>query len=303
MNNVTVAFVGLGAMGLPMAKLMARSAPGLRAYDLNSVAESAVETAGATIGFASAGDACTGADIVVTMLPGPTEVESVLCSSNGVFAAVADGAVVIDMSTTSPEFEVRMADAASICGVRYMDAPVSGGTVGAAAGQLSVMAGGDETLLGEVQWLLDAVAKRVFLTGGVGTGQGMKLVNNLISAVTVAAVGEAFSLARRSGLDLSVLHEILTASTADCWALRTRPPEKGLVEGGPAENDFAGGFATRLMCKDLDLVRDFAADAGSPVVLAGVAHELFRSAVAQGFGEQDFSVVAKVSEGLGRKAD
>lgn len=293
-----VTFIGLGAMGLPMATNLVRAGVEVHGYDANRGAEAALAKFGGHVGYPSAANACKEADAVILMLPGPDQVWETATAADGVLAGLQPGGVIIDMSTCNPRLERELGAFADERGSTMVDAPVSGGTVGAESGKLTVMVGADADAFARVRPLLEIVGSYVIHVGELGDGQAVKLVNNLVSGITMAAIGEAYVLAEKANLDPAVLFKVMSSSSADCWSLRTRVPVAGLVPSSPVEDDFRGGFAARLMCKDLDLVREFASDVDSPILLGGLVRELYSSANAKGLGHLDYSVVARVYSAL-----
>lgn len=298
----TVAFVGLGAMGLPMATNLAAAGLEVRGFDADKAREAVLADAGGTVGFAHPAEAGAGAAVALMSLPNSTIVEDVLLGEGGLLTLDAPPGHVIDLSTIAPGETRRLADEAAARGVRLVDAPVSGSSVGATDGTLTIMVGADPVDFETVRPLLDHLGKAVINVGPVSTGESIKLINNLLAAVNVAAVAEAHNIARKAGMDIRVLYDVVSTATGTSWALLNRMPEKGLMPGSPADNDFAPGFASELMAKDLELVRQLAQDVGSPMLLGGVVQQLYSSAMASGWGRQDFSVLAKVYRAMSESA-
>jgi 3-hydroxyisobutyrate dehydrogenase len=179
-------------------------------------------------------------------------------------------------------------------GARYLDGPLSGGTVGAEKGTLTVMVGGEAATLDEIRPVLDAVAGLVVHVGGPGMGQVVKLCNNLIYAAQMVATAEATALAARSGVDMAKLLEVLLHSTGDCTAVRTRLPVPGVLPDSPASNGWKPGFMTDLMAKDLDLALAYGARAGVPLTTTATSRQFLTAASTAGYGREDFSALAKV---------
>jgi 3-hydroxyisobutyrate dehydrogenase len=297
-RDQVVAFIGLGAMGLPMATNLVRAGVQVHGYDLDRSAEATLAQAGGRVGYPSVASACKEADAVILMLPGPEQVWEAATGADGVLEGLQPDRVLIDMSTCNPHLEREIGALSHERGVAMVDAPVSGGTVGAESGKLTVMVGGEADVFNQLKPLLEIVGSYVIHVGQLGDGQAVKLVNNLVAGITMAAVSEAYVLAGKANLDPAVLFKVMSASSADCWSLRTRVPVAGLVPSSPVEDGFQGGFAARLMCKDLDLVRDFASDVDAPVLLGSLVRELYSSAKAKGMGDLDYSVVAQVYSAL-----
>lgn len=290
-----IAFVGLGTMGRPMARNVLRAGHELTVYDIDGAAVKELAEAGARAA-GSAREAAEGAEVVVSMLPASRHVEAAMFGPDGILAGLAGGATVIDMSTIDPGTTRRVAAAVAERGGRMLDAPVSGSSTGAEQGTLTIMVGGDADLFAAERELLGTMGSNVIHCGASGAGEAVKLCNNLVAGATVAAVAEAFALGHRLGCDPQVLFDVMTRSSAACWALQTRPPVAGLVESAPANRDFAPGFMTDLMHKDLGLVMAASSELRLPLAMAAAAQQLYALASQQGHGRQDFSSVFKVLE-------
>jgi len=186
----------------------------------------------------------------------------------------------------------------STAGGRYLEAPLSGGTVGAEKGTLTLMVGGGVEVLDAARPALEPFAGLIVHVGGPGLGQVVKLCNNLIYAAQMLATAEATVMATKAGVDLAQLYDVLTHSTGDCTAVRTRLPAEGVVPDSPASNGWAPGFMTDLMAKDLDLAIGYAAKARTPLFTSGVVRQMLGAASEAGYGREDFSALAKVVRGL-----
>jgi 3-hydroxyisobutyrate dehydrogenase len=210
------------------------------------------------------------------------------------------GKIVVDTSTIDPEVERAQHERVAHTGAGYLDAPLSGGTVGAEKGTLTLMVGGDASVLAAARPALDPFAGLIVHVGGPGVGQVVKLCNQLIYVAQMLAVAEATTLAAKSGVDLRLLHEVGTHATADCVALRTRIPFEGVLPDSPASNGWQPGFMTDLMAKDVDLVLAYAARIGAPTFSAGVVRPVLGAASVAGYGREDFSALGKIIRGLAR---
>jgi 3-hydroxyisobutyrate dehydrogenase len=289
-SRVDVGFVGLGVMGLPMTRHLVEAG---HRVTVASRSPGPVERAlafGAVDGGSAAGVAAA-SDVVVLCVPSSPEVAAVV---EGLLPALRPGAVVVDCSTIDPDAERAQHARVEEAGGRYLDAPVSGGSVGAENGTLTLMVGGDPAVLDEVRPVLAAFARLVVHVGGPGMGQVVKLCNNLLYAAQMQATAEAFTLAHRSGVDLRSLLEVLLHSTGDCTAVRTRVPFEGVLPDAPASNGWRPGFMTDLMAKDLDLALDYAARVEVDLASTRVARAALREAQDAGYGREDFSAVGKV---------
>jgi 3-hydroxyisobutyrate dehydrogenase len=288
-----IGFVGLGTMGRPMATNLVRSGHGLTVYDLQPEAVRALVADGA--GAASSpGEAAEQAEVVISMLPASSHVLSAMLGSAGVVGALQPGATLIDMSTIDPGTTRRVAEAVAARGAYMLDAPVSGSSAGAEAATLTIMVGGDAEVMESQRDVLEALGSSVVHCGPIGMGETVKLCNNLISGVTMIAVGEAFALGAAAGADPKVLFEVITSSSGNCWALQTRPPVAGLVPNAPVDSDFRPGFMIDLMHKDLALIMSAGYEFDVSLPMAAVAKELYGMARARGLGRKDFSAVAEI---------
>ena len=285
-----VGFVGLGAMGLPMTRNLLGAGHDVAVASRSRGPIDVAVSLGAT-------DAGTVADVArlseVTLLcvPNSPEVAEVVAA---MVPALGPGKVVVDCSTIDPGVERVQHEVVSATGASYLDGPLSGGTVGAEKGTLTVMVGGDAATVDTVRPVLDAVAALVVHVGGPGMGQVVKLCNNLIYAAQMVATAEATALAVSSGVDMAKLLEVLLHSTGDCTAVRTRLPVPGVIPDSPASNGWKPGFMTDLMAKDLDLALSYAARVGVPLTTTALARQVLTAASAAGYGREDFSALAKV---------
>lgn len=285
-----IAFIGTGAMGQPMVANLLKKGFAVVAYD---VAPAALAAA-ARLGAATAGSAAETAresDLVITMLPSSSHVETAYLAQGGVLEGAAAGRLCLDMSTISPSVSRRVADAARRRGLRFLDAPVSGGVPGATDGTLTIMVGGEAADLEEARPALAAMGTTLIHVGPVGSGEVAKVCNNLISGVTMVALSEAFRIAEGFGVDPRVLTDVLFKSSGNSWVLQHVHPVPGMVAKAPANQDYAAGFTTDLMAKDLGLAVGAARELRVPAVVASAAQQVLRLASSHGFGRKDYSSV------------
>ena len=285
----TIGFIGLGNMGGPMALNLVRAGHAVRGYDRAAEAVAAL-TAGGGQAARSGPDAVQGAEIVITMLPAGQHVRAVL---GDVLDHLAPGTLLIDCSTIDVATARELASHAGARGFAMLDAPVSGGTSGAAAGTLTFMVGGTEAAFAQAEPVLAAMGRTIVRAGEAGAGQAAKVCNNLILGISMLAVSEAFALADKLGLSAQALFDISKTASGQCWALTTYCPVPGPVPTSPANRDYQPGFATDLMLKDLTLAADAVASTGAASVLGGPAREAFARLSAIGLGGKDFSVAAQ----------
>ena len=280
-------------MGAPMARNLLKAGHVLSVFDLNTQAVGALVEAGA-VAAASPKDAATGAETVITMLPAAAHVRHVLTAEDGVLAGIAKGVPIIDSSTIDPASAKAFGAMAAEHGNPFVDAPVSGGTGGAAAGTLTFMVGGSAAAFEQVRPVLSAMGKNLVHCGDTGAGQGAKICNNLVLGITMAGVAEAMSLGEALGIDPKVLGGIINTSTGRCWSSDTYNPFPGVIDTAPSSRGYTGGFGTDLMLKDLGLAGDAAKSVRQPVYLGALAQQLYQTVSSKGDGKLDFSAVIKL---------
>jgi 3-hydroxyisobutyrate dehydrogenase len=292
----TIAFIGLGNMGLPMALNLAKAGHRVTGFDLSEAATAQANAGGLGLA-ASALEAITGATVVVSMLPASRHVESLYLGPSGLLGALAAGTLVIDSSTISPDASRRVSDAAAAKQCRFLDAPVSGGTSGAAAGTLTFMIGGSEADVAFATPILKCMGANLFHAGGPGAGQATKLCNNMLLAILMIGTSEALTLGDSLGLDAKTLSEVMRRSSGGNWALEKYNPIPGVMEASPASRGYAGGFGTDLMLKDLGLAMEAALSTGSSTPLGGLARQLYAAHSKAGHGALDFSSIVRLVTG------
>jgi 3-hydroxyisobutyrate dehydrogenase len=285
-----IGFIGVGTMGLPMAANLVKKGFAVTAFDLNTDAVKAAVAAGMTPA-ASAAEAVAAADIVVTMLPSSPHVESVYSGDGGVINAARKGTLCIDMSTVDPAASRRVAAAAAERGLRFVDAPVSGGTPRAIDGTLAIMVGASGADFQAALPALQAMGANVIHVGPVGSGEVAKLCNNLIAGVAAVAVSEAFRIAEGFGVDAKTVTEVIAKSSGNTWVMENMHPVPGLVARAASSNDYAPGFMTDLMCKDVGLAVDAARNLRIPLFVAPAAQQVYRLASSHGLARKDFTSV------------
>lgn len=284
-----VGFIGLGVMGLPMTKHLLANDHTVTVASRSRGPIDAALLLGAIDGGTPAG-VVAASEVTIVCVPDSPDVEGVV---DGVLDVVA-GKVIVDCSTIDPDVERAQHARVTSAGGSYLEAPLSGGSVGAENGTLTLMVGGDADVLARVHPVLEAFSRLIVHVGGPGLGQVVKLANNLIYAAQMQATAEAFTLVDTAGADLARAHEVITASSGDCVAVRTRVPFEGVLPDSPASNGWRPGFATDLMAKDVDLALAYAARLGVPVESAALARSLLTAAQEAGYGREDFSAIGKV---------
>jgi 3-hydroxyisobutyrate dehydrogenase len=291
-----IAFIGLGNMGGPMAMNLMKAGHTLSAFDLSKDACAKFAADGLPIA-ASAAATLDGAEIVVSMLPASAHVEGLYLGSDGqpgILEKIAPGTLVIDSSTIAAATSRKVAEAAAKRGVAVIDAPVSGGTGGAIAGTLTFMVGGSEADLERARPVLEKMGANIFHAGAAGAGQTAKICNNMLLGILMIGTSEAIALGVANGLDPKVLSEIMRRSSGGNWALEKYNPLPGVMETSPASKNYAGGFGTDLMLKDLGLAQENAAAVRAATPLGGLARSLYAAHSLAGHGALDFSSVIKL---------
>jgi len=286
-----VGFVGLGAMGLPMAVNLVKTGHEVTGFDLKSDAMKALAEAGG-IAAASAGDAARSTDVLILMVVNGDQAQAVLFGDAGVAHVLAPGAVVIASCTQPPAQAAELAAKLGKRQLRMLDAPVSGGVVGAEAASLTFMCGGPESVFVEVEPLLTAMGRHIFHVGEThGAGSTAKLINQLLCGVHIAAAAEAMNVAERAGVSLKAIHDIISVSAGNSWMWGNRGPR--MMEADPEVTS-----AVDIFVKDLGIVLDHGREARQGLPLAAVAHQMFLAASGLGHGSEDDSQVIKAYRAL-----
>lgn len=288
-----VGFVGTGTMGLPMLTNLIRAGHSVTAFDAAPAALEAAVARGAARAT-SAAQVAAQVEMLVTMLPSSSHVEAAYLGAGGVLEGAQSGLLCADMSTIDPGVSRRVAAALAAKAVRFIDAPVSGGSIGAQNATLAIMVGGAAADLERARPALSAMGANIIHVGEVGAGEAAKICNNLITGVAAVAVSEAFRIAQGLGVDPAILTEVISKSSGNTWVMQKAHPVPGIVESAPSTLNYAPGFMTDLMAKDLALAVGAARDLRIPVFVAPVAQQLLRLASSQGLGRQDFTAVYKL---------
>ncbi|RUR51284.1 3-hydroxyisobutyrate dehydrogenase [Vreelandella populi] len=285
----TVAFIGLGNMGGPMAANLAKAGFNVRAFDLSKDTLEAARSHGCEVA-ASASDAATDADFIISMLPAGQHVRGLFVEGDApLFDVIKQGALVIDSSTIDADTARSVAAAGAEKGIGFIDAPVSGGVGGAQAGTLTFIVGGSAEQFEQARPLLDVMGKNIFHAGDHGAGQVAKACNNMLLSILMAGTCEAINMGVKNGLDPAVLSDIMKQSSGGNWALNVYNPYPGVMENAPASKGYQGGFLVDLMVKDLGLAMDVSQQSASPVPMGSAARALFTQHKANGNGRFDFS--------------
>ncbi len=291
-----IGFVGLGNMGGPMAANLLKAGHQVAGFDLAPAARDALAKAGGG-GATSVAAAVAGAEVVITMLPAGPQVRQVYGGEGGILDRAREGTLLIDSSTIDVESARSVAKAAAERGFDMLDAPVSGGVGGAAAGTLTFMVGGSEAGFARALPVLQAMGKTIVHAGPAGNGQAAKICNNMILGISMIAVSEGFALAEKLGLDWQKLFDISSKSSGQCWAMTSYCPAPGPVPAAPSNRDYQAGFTADMMLKDLKLAQQAAQAAGATTPLGAEAAALFQMLATTGAGAKDFSAIFRMIRG------
>ncbi len=291
-----IGFIGLGNMGLPMARNLLARGHAVTGFDLMDEAVAGLAEAGGQ-GAASPGAAVADADIVVTALPAAQHVRAIYLGEEGILAAARPGTGFVDCSTIDVATAREVIAAADAAGMKMVDSPMSGGVGGAEAGTLTFMVGGSDEALAAVRPALEAMGKNIRHAGGPGAGSAAKICNNMMLAIQMIAVAEGFSLAEKLGLDAQSLYDISSTATARCWSLNDYCPAPGPVPAAPSNRDYKPGFAAALMLKDLRIAMEAARTSGAATPLGAQATEIYTMMDLAGQSGLDFSGVIRFLNG------
>ncbi|MBY0273182.1 MAG: 3-hydroxyisobutyrate dehydrogenase [Alphaproteobacteria bacterium] len=291
-----IAFIGLGHMGLPMAKNLLKAGHEVTGYDLVPETLETFVKAGGKAGKSIAA-AVKGATLVITMLPEGKHVRAAYEGSEGIFNHVQQTALIAECSTIDIETARYIHELAESKGLRLIDAPVSGGVAGAEAATITFMVGGTKTDFEATLPYLELMGKKIIHCGGAGLGQAAKICNNLILGITMIGVSEAFNLAEKLGLEAQTIFDVTSESSAQCWSITKYCPVPGPVPTSPANQDYRPGFTAAMMLKDLKLASQAAQLTSNATPLGEEALSLYTLFCNQGGKEKDFSGIIKFLRG------
>ena len=278
---MTIGFIGLGAMGTPMARNLVQAGFAVTGFDLTAPIPDGVAPADSLMNLA-------GQETIITMLPDGKALAQV---ADGILSALTADALWIDCSTIDVATTRKIGESLLANGQGYVDAPVSGGITGAANASLTFMVGGAESDFARAKPYFDAMGQKSVHCGGIGAGQSAKICNNLILGATMIATCESFDLADRLGLDRQKLFDVVSTSSGYSWSMNAYCPATGIGCDSPADHDYKPGFAAELMLKDLRLAMEAAADCGITPAMAQRAQEIYAEFVENGGQGKDFSAI------------
>ncbi len=283
-----IGFVGLGIMGQPMAEHLLAAGYEVAVYDIRRESMEIAAEHGATP-CSSPAEVASFSDVIITMVPDSSDVEAVISGEGGVLSGVQHGSVVIDMSTIEPKTGQKMASLLQERGAEMLDAPVTGGSVGAQNASLSIFVGGNEAIFRRCGPILDVMGGSVMYMGGGGMGHTAKLANQILGVTAMMGVAEAFVFAKKAGLDLAAFCEAATQGAGDSWHLRTLGPK--IIAG-----DFDPGFVAKHMRKDMRLASQTAIALESPAPVTAIIGQFYGALMAAGLGDEGHHAIIKVIE-------
>ena len=292
----SIAFIGLGNMGLPMSRRLIEAGHTVTGYDVADAARASLDRQGGRAA-PSLQDAVAAAECVLTMLPTGSHVRAVYEGEGGILTCAPRDALLIDSSTIDIESARAVGGAAAAAGFAMVDAPVSGAVPAAAAGRLTFMVGGSAEAYARARPLLDPMGANFFHVGPSGSGQALKICNNMLAGMTMVALSEALTLGEKLGLDHQILYDVIVKSSGNCWALEKYCPVPGPVPTSPANHGYAPGFALPMMLKDMRLAQQAAGGVHAATPLAGSAVALYQMAAASGYADKDFSAILQFIAG------
>ncbi|MBE0368428.1 3-hydroxyisobutyrate dehydrogenase [Pseudoalteromonas aurantia] len=288
-----IGFIGLGNMGGPMACNLVKAGHTVTVFDLSDDAMAHLAEQGASTA-SDVTQVCDGADYVISMLPAGKHVRAIYCGENGLINHLSTHTLVIDCSTIDAESAQFVGKALSDAGVSFVDAPVSGGVAGAAAGTLTFIVGGSQNDFDGANKVLPDMGKNIFHAGEIGAGQVAKICNNMLLSILMAGTSEALQMGIDHGLDPKVLSEIMLNSSGRNWTLELYNPCPDVLENAPSSNDYKPGFMVDLMAKDLGLAQQAAQQTNSATPMGALAKNLYNLMQNQGKGSEDFSAIFKL---------
>ncbi len=291
-----IAFIGLGNMGLPMAKNLIAAGHELTGFDLSDDARAGLQESGGKVANTIAASVAD-AEVIVSMLPAGKHVTAVYTESDGVIANAAVGALLIDSSTIDVDTARAVSSQAEAAGLAMVDAPVSGGVGGAAAGTLTFMVGGTDDAYQAAKPVLDVMGQNIFHAGGSGNGQVTKICNNMLLGISMIGTAEAFMLGEKLGLDTQTFFDISSTASGQCWSMTSYCPAPGPVPSSPANNDYQAGFTAAMMLKDLLLAQQASGSADASTPMGQRAAELYTQMAEAGHDGLDFSGIMQMLKG------
>jgi 3-hydroxyisobutyrate dehydrogenase len=288
-----IGFVGLGNMGAPMVENLLKAGHAVSVFDINASALAHAAACGATAENSPKAVAAK-SDLVITALPSPRHVKQVYLADDGILAGAAKGACLVDCSTIDPGSARELIAAATKHGQQMADAPISGGSLGAKAGTLTFMVGAEADLFSRLEPILKCMGTNIVRCGGPGSGQTVKICNNLLLAISMTGTSEVMALGVKLGLDPTILANVINTSSGRCFSSDTANPWPGISPDAPASHGYTPGATAEIMLKDITLALDAARQVKQPTMLGGMTEQLYQMLISRGLGSKDLSSIIKL---------
>ena len=292
-----IAFIGVGNMGLPMAENLMKSGKKIRVFDVSKNTIEIAQKKNLDVVENLSDLVTTDVTTVITMLPEGKHSKEVFLGENGIINKVSKDCLLIDCSTIDIQTSKEIGKKATENGIKMIDAPVSGGVMGAQKATLNIMVGGTKEAFDLALPLLKIMGKNIFHAGELGSGNGAKICNNMSLGITMIAASESLMLAKRLNIDIKKVHEIMKNASGNSWPISVYPPLPGLIEGTPSNNNYRPGFSAGMMNKDLKLAYECAKSVSADTPLGKMALEIYEKFCKEGNDDKDFSAISKVIGG------
>jgi 3-hydroxyisobutyrate dehydrogenase len=291
-----IAFIGVGNMGNPMAQQLVKAGQNVKVFDVSPDMIEIAKQSGLNV-ISSMEELLQGATTVISMLPEGKHVRSLYLGENGILKKISKSSLIIDCSTIDIETSLALGNEAKKIGIKMIDAPVTGGVMGARIGKLNFLVGGSDEAVALAKPLLDIMGQKILHAGAQGSGVGVKICNNMSLGISMIASAEALMLAKRLKMDVKKVHSIIKEASGNNWAMTNYTPLPNLTEGVPSNNKYRPGFTAAMMKKDLNLARDAAKSVNASTPLGKAALDIFSKFCEDGDSETDYSGISKMNGG------
>ena len=292
-----IAFIGVGNMGGPMAENLLKSGKEIKVFDVSNLMLEKAKEKGLEVATSIKDLINKEISIVITMLPEGKHSKEIYLGDNGIINKVTKDCLLIDCSTIDIETSKEIGKAATDKGIMMIDAPVSGGVMGAQKAALNIMVGGSKEAFDRALPVLNIMGKNIYHAGEIGSGNGAKICNNMSLGITMIAASESLMLAKRLNIDIKKVHEIMKNASGNSWPISVYPPLPGLIEGTPSNNNYRPGFSAGMMNKDLKLANECARNVNAETPLGKMALQIYSKFCEDGNDSKDFSAISKVIGG------
>ena len=292
-----IAFIGVGNMGGPMAENLLKSGKEIKVFDVSNLMLEKAKEKGLEVATNIKDLITKEISIVITMLPEGKHSKEIYLGDNGIINKVTKDCLLIDCSTIDIETSKEIGKAATDKGIMMIDAPVSGGVMGAQKAALNIMVGGSKEAFDRALPVLNIIGKNIYHAGEIGSGNGAKICNNMSLGITMIAASESLMLAKRLNIDIKKVHEIMKNASGNSWPISVYPPLPGLIEGTPSNNNYRPGFSAGMMNKDLKLANECAKSVNAETPLGKMALQIYSKFCEDGNDSKDFSAISKVIGG------